>query len=504
MKTGSARRMAATTVAAFGLTALLAPSAGAASMPPVLSGEAKATALTVTVSIPSLAELRSALIAAGYPVSALPSVDILDDTLSLVVASTDAQSTHSPGTTDIDAMNVASGWAAPLLGKPVSAPKSQTRCDTTSCANSVSVAKDTIVLPAPLDLGKIDIAGAHSSTTSYFDTVSETGLIDVDLSMGRLIGSGAPLAAIGTALDQVRTAVNSNVVPPLNDSIDTVNAALNGVAPLQPLKRELDRIITVDHIKPLPDLRTVDLVTGRVLGSHSSLADATRANVTGLQAKAESQIVNLEVLGGWASIDSIHVLAEAYANGIKGKNDATSVSNTDIVNASLGGLLGIHVSAADLEHLLDPATLKGVVRDTLPPAASAAVDEIAAAIDIIYNVSNVTLERLSSSKLVSPAGVKAQATSNSLRLRVAPQIPNFAKLTAAGAGVPRLAKSDYTPSGLVISIDLPSASAAVAATNVLPVCIGSCVPITGVEHKVLFGLMLLGLAIGVRRYALSR
>lgn len=497
------KRFLVTGTAVAGLLALSMPAANSAiKIPEVINGQAYSEAMKIVVTIPSAAQVRQALLDAGYPVTAMPALDIGATSQTLVISSNYGDVTRTRGT------GAASSWAAPLLGD-TSMPKSSSRCDSTSCADEASLAKTRIALPAPLALGSVDIAGALSRTTGNLKTQGNTGIVDVNLNLDSLIGAGAPLAAIGEALNTVRTSVNTSVVPAVNSTVATVKTTLDGISALDPIRKEVDRVLTIGQLKPLPDLRTVDLVTARVLAGAASLADEPAATLAGLRATSLTEIVNLGVFGGWVSADSIAVKASAFANGVKGEANAQANSKTDITNLDVGGLLGVHVSSEDLARLLDAETLKTAGGETLKNLGlGAAVQELENALDLAYNTAGVSLEKLANEEKVSPLGILASATANSLRLRIAPALPNYAKLTAIGTTpgsiIPKLAKSDFTPTGLAITIDLPSATAAVAATSVKPVCIGSCVPKTGVESKALWALMLIGLALGVRRFALGR
>ncbi|MFP5225745.1 MAG: hypothetical protein ACLGH3_09395 [Actinomycetota bacterium] len=494
------KRVTTMAFAVTGLFAMSMPSAQSA-IPPVINGQAYSEAMKVVVTIPSVAQVRQALLDAGYPVTAMPALDLGATSQTLVISSNYGDVTRT------NATGAASSWAAPLLGD-TSMPKSSSRCDSTSCADEASLAKTRIELPAPLALGSVDVAGALSRTTGNLRTQGTTGIVDIGLKLESLIGEGAALAAVGNALNTVRTTVNGSVLPVVNNSIDTVKSTLDGITALKPIKDELDRVITVGNIKPLPDIRTADLISGRVLAGAANLSDEPAKTLDGLRATSLTQIVDLGIFGGWVTADSIEVKASAFANGVKGEASAKADSKTDVVNLDVGGLLGVHVSSEDLARLLDPKTLKDAGGQTLENLGlGAAVTELENALDLAYGTAGITLEKLANEEKVSPAGTLATATANSLRLRIAPALPNYEKLMSINSGgsvIPKFTKSDFTPSGLSITVDLPSATAAVAATNVKPVCIGSCVPKTGVESKAVWALALLGLAVGVRRFALGR
>jgi hypothetical protein len=490
---------AAAALATSALFAMTAPSASAADIPKVLNGNASAQAMVVNVTIPTVTQLRNAMVAAGLPVSAIPDLDIPEDGVhNLIISSDFAQATKA------NAVMHADGWASPLRGS-VEVPRSETACAAATCSATESVAKQRVEVP--LGLGFIDVAGASSATPTHLSSQQRTAAVEVDLSLRSVLDDGMALAAVGDALDTLRTQLNTTVLPPLNGAIDTVKTTIDGVAVLQPLKQEIDRIITVDHVKPLPDLSKADLVTATVLGGAASVTDETRSNMTGLSARSESTVIDLEILDGWASIDSIKVTAEAYANSVKGANGADANSHTDIANATFGGLLGVHVSADDLIHLSESETLKAVARDTVRELGlTNDISDIENAIELIYDVAGLSIVKVPNVESVSPAGIKAEASANSLVIKVQPKFPNFTKLQQglAGGHVPLLADSDYIPSGISISVELPSATAAVQATTVRSVCIGSCVPVTGVGTPWIVAAILLGSALLVRRFVIVR
>ena len=495
------KAIAAASAAASALFALTAPSAQAAEIPKVLNGFADSQALHITLRAPSIPQLRAAMIAAGLPVDALPAVDVSEPLVQTLTVALNHGGTNKSG-----ASMHSGGYAIALSGGDTE-PTVETSCRAASCSGATaaqSLAAHRLDLPS--SLGYLDIAGASSTSTTHLSTSSKTAAIDVNVSLESVLQNQS-LAAVSSALETLRGQLNTTVVPALNGAIDTVQTTVDDVAALAPLKAELDRIITVDHVKPIPDLSKVDLVTGRVLAGAASLADETRDGTTGLLARSGSEIVDLELLGGWASIGSIKVLAEAFANSVKGAGGADANSRTDIANVDLGGLLGVHVSADDLIHLTQSSTVKALARDTMKELGlNQDITDIENAIELVYDVAGISIVKLGNTEKVSPAGILAEATANSLLIKIEPKLPNFTKLQAglAGGHVPLLADSDYVPTGLSLTVELPNASASVAATSVQSVCIGSCVPVTGIGTPWIVALSMLALALLVKRFALAR
>lgn len=495
------KAIAAASAAASALFALTAPSAQAAEIPKVLNGQAFSQALKVTLRVPSIPQLRAAMIAAGLPVDALPALDVQ----APLVHELEIALNHGEATKSGNIMK-SGGWATPIRGGQ-EATKSQTFCNEASCSGAdaaQSIAANRVDLPA--ELGYLDIAGASSVSATHLSTKQRTAAIDINVTLESLLQNQA-LAAVAGALDTLRAQLNTTVVPALNGAIDTVKGTIDDVAALQPLKAELDRIITVDHVRPIPDLSEVDLVTGRVLGGAADVADQARSAMTGLHARSESEIIDLELLGGWASIGSVKVIADAYANSVKGAAGADANSRTDIANVDLGGLLGVHVSADDLIHLTQSSTVKALARDTMKELGlNQDITDIENAIELVYDVAGMSVVKLTNEEQVSPAGILAKASANSLLIKIEPKLPNFTKLQAglAGGHVPLLADSDYIPTGISLTVELPHATAVVTATSVQSVCIGSCVPVTGIGTPWIVALSMLALAILVKRFALAR
>lgn len=488
--------ISAVAVGASALFALTAPAASAA-MPKVLNANAGSQALKVTLKVPSIPQLRAALIAAGLPVDAVPAVDVSPLATQVIdVARNGAAATKSAGTMHSE------GFADPIGGS-IKSQNAQSSCNDAACDNATNIVAQRIDLPN--DLGYVDIAGATSVNPTHLRSAQKTAAVDVNLSLESVLNK--ELAAVAGVLDTLRTSLNTTVVPQLNSAIDTVKTTVDGVDALLPVKRELDRIITVDHVKPIPDLSEVDLVTGRVLGGIAKVTDETRNGMTGLAAHSESEIVNLSLLGGWATIGSIRVEADAFANSVKGAAGSDANSVTDIANVDLGGLLGVHISADDLIRLTESETLKAVARDTMKElGVNQDLTNIENAIELVYDTSGISVVKLSNTEKVSPAGILAEAAANSLLIKIEPKLPNFNKLREglAGGSVPLLANSDYIPTGLSLTVELPTATAWVQATSVKSVCVGSCVPITGVGTPWLLAIALIGMAIAVRKFALAR
>lgn len=506
------KTIAGAALAASALFALTAPGASAAAavkMPRVLDGFSDTQAIKVTLKVPSIPQLRAAMLAAGLPVDALPAVDVSEPLVKVIEIATN----HGEAVRSVDdndrISTKASGFSLPLRDGATTAGLTATHCKAATCtgedANATKAAQ-RIELPAAL--GHVDVAGASSRTLTHLSTDQRTAAIDLNVSLESVLATEA-LGALRTALGTLTTQLNSTVVPQLNSTIDTVKTTVDGVAALAPLKEELDRVITIDHVKPIANLSEVSLLTGRVLSGSSTIATKDAGGMTGLLSTSESEIVNLELLDGWASVGSIKVAAEAFANSVKGLNTAKATSEMDVANVDLGGLLGIHLSADDLIHLTQSATLKNLVKDTAEAAGvKQDLTQIENAIELVYDTAGISVVRLDNTNRenIGRSGALSEATANSMMIQIAPKFPNVAKLQSglASGTIPALADSDYVPTGLSLTVELPRAEAVVRATSVQSICVGSCVPITGLGTPWMVALSMIGLAILVRKFALAR
>lgn len=496
------RTISLASVGAVAALALTAPAANAVTVPRVMYANADTQALHVSVNLPSVPQLKAALLAAGYPVSEIPAPEnlaVVDHTL--YIAKSTAASTKT-GQKNI----FSSSETRPVAGS-ITSPGAKSFCDAISCDAADSIKEGNLQLDLPLALGAIDYGLANTDATSYFKSLGETAAMELNMTLADLLGSGKTLAPLGEALDTVAATINANVLPTVNTAIDTAKTTVDGIAVLQPLKRELDRIITVDHVDPLPKFSTSELLTGTVLGGRSSVTEEVRGGTTGMLARSSSTVTDLKILGGWASIDSISVEAMAYANSVPGLGEAVPTKKMDVLNSNLGGLLGIHISADDLIRLATAETSKAVVRDTLKTAGvDQAITDLENAVDILYNTVGVTITKLADEAEVGKGGLSASSVARSMRIVIQPKLPKLDRLTSRSGGtiVPALTAADYVPTGIHIAVDLPYAMAQAGATTTQVFCVGSCIPVTGVAGKWFVAFGLLGAALLVRRFAFAR
>lgn len=497
-KTTTMRKGAAALVLAVGVLAITGTGAGAAvESPAILDGFANSQALKIKLVVPALDDLKASLIAAGIPITAVPNTNVAGVSLEQAI------SVNSGNARKQGATAASSGFAAAGIGALVNR-SARSSCSSSSCTEGEStavLAKTQLLGPAnpPTGIGSIEIAPSNSMSSTFLDTKNRTGLIAVELDARDLLGPNGTLSVVGNALTTLANTVNSAVLPVVNPAVQSFIDTIDGLDAIKPVRDELYRYATLGQIKPLPDPAATKLLSLDVLSGTANVGQEVRGNTNGLLSTASSNIADLKVLGGWVSVDSARLTSTAYANGTVASADATN--NALIAGATLGGLLNVDISKSDLKRLTDPETLKNVLRETVP-GLDTQVEDVAAAIDLVYNIAGVSVDFLPSTKSVQPNGRFARAEAGTLRITIAPQIPILANgVTPAGSAVPRLAADDYVPTGLKLTIDLPSTEVQASAGEVK--CVGRCGSRTGVGTAWGAIMLLFGGAFLVKRFGLA-
>jgi hypothetical protein len=467
----------------------------------------------------------------GDPISALPAlpaevtnllntVTNLDETISL---------NHGEVLHGIeDTINHAQGFANPLTGT-LDSVLSQLGLGSTAVSSSCAAGSgctssndlpeqlqaQTINLPA--GLGTIKLAGAQSITKNLLSTQNLTGLVDIKLGLSGLLGTGGVLAPVGDALKQVTDALNTQVIPAVNDALAPVLGQVNDLleqTPLAPLKAEIDKLITLEGvINAIPDLTQADLLDLSVLTAGADVVKSVgKSGAVGLMSTSNSKIANLDILkignaDGWAHIDAINLVTKAFANGVKA--DAIATATQGIIGGDLGGLLGIHIGNQDLAELLDGTAVTSTLADVLDQAGLGALgDQVVGAVKMLYNIAGITVENVGTQ--VKKTATYASASAGTLRITVAPQLPVIGDLLSSiTGGTASLASLDalkYVDSGIKLSLELPNASAVSAMGNVKGVTKvpGQTPAHTGVGTPFAVAFVLVGAALVVKRFALAK
>lgn len=506
-KKGSGLRRAAAVVAAsVAMMAIAGSGASAAStgLPVTVDAAAASQALRLKITLPSLAELEAILTKVTGQTVTLPDVDlpasiptVIDQKISL---------NNATVLKSLKGSNKAAGFAAATVGNLLPNANVATHCvKGGSCTdNTQSLIAQTLSLPA--GLGKVDVAAAKSSALSPTSSLNTTALAQVDLSLAELIKT----AGLSETLKTLTDIVNAQVLPVVNQQLaaaeKTINDLLAAQAPA--IKKEIDKVITLGTIKDLPQLDKVGLLNLTVLAANANTSPKTVGGVNGMLASARSKVTDLDILGGWATIDAVGLKSESYANGVKAQ--AKAQSDAEIVGLDLGGALGIHVEEQDIKDFLgDPSTLIEAIAEDAPDGLEEPFGEIVAALKLLQTIAGISFDFIEESTMIDPKGQFAKSSAGTMVLRIEPKIPTLDALKNATPGVggvvPRLKESDYVSAGIRIQLELPSAATSVAVNNpVKGQLFRGPDAKSGVGTPLLAVVMLLGAAFTIRRFALSK
>jgi hypothetical protein len=501
------RQGAAAFAVAIGIMAITGTgaSAGALGLPEILNGRADSQALRIDLLLPSTDSLNGALAKLGVPTTVLPG-GLLGNKFTQIVSLNHGEVARSATASVADH---ASGFAAPLQGLLGGADKVESRCDSPACGgakSSSAVEINVLNEVIPGGLGTIRVAGADSITRSMVDTRNVSGLADVNLSLKNLFAI-PELAPLAEALQMLTETVNDTVLPLINPTLDDVGDLLADTLDGTPL----EGAATVGPINPIPDLTKVSLLDLSILDAIANVNPMTPKSgpgkgVKGLQAQSSAKVANLDILGtgknAWAHLGAVGLTTSSFANGVAGSAKANS--DVEIVGADLGGLLGLSIPTDTLRDLTNGTAVKEVVKTLGLPGDQEA--DLLATVDLIYNVAGITITAFGEETDIDPKGNFANASAGTLAIRVEPKIPDPQALlnnSPAGAVVPKLSKSDYISTGLVLQVALPNASSAVSIGKVLPKTFPPP-PNTGVGLPLLGAVVLMGSAILIRRFALAK
>ncbi|MFA5891814.1 MAG: hypothetical protein WDA27_12835 [Actinomycetota bacterium] len=545
-------RAAIVTMLALAVTALTGGGAfGAGVEAKPLAAEANAQAVRIRLTLPSTDALKAALGKLGVDASSFP-IDRPAITFDQVVSLNHGQISPKESSGYATVLATSLSGLEPSVDKTLSDTLTKSvssRCAGTTCTGGDSVAALSLPLAgADHNLGLIELAGA-SSATKPGDTQNTTDLVRVRLDLGSLIGAGGELAAVGEGLAALTTAVNEQILPVINPII----AQVEGSVP------EVTDIIQLGTLKPLPDPTKVSLLDLTVLGGNANIATSTVKGQDVVRSLSESKIVDLGIFGDWISIGSVLARAEAYGSKSlfpKVKNvKAAEVAGNSVVTASLrnqqgtdlaklindlplyaqssmkisdmhiGGLIGVNGT-----ELLNYAGLAPIVQQLgteVPAGLEAGLNDLVATATLLDKIAGVKIERIKGGDLVTRAhnseleaaiaktdsgdissvlaavgvGYGASAQSDTLRITVEPKIPLLQNAkTVPGSNVPQLDDADFVSTGISLQVDLPTAYSAVGQG----VLVQGFNAVTGVGTPIFAAFLLLGAALLVRRFVLSR
>ncbi|HVL32838.1 MAG TPA: hypothetical protein VM600_04580 [Actinomycetota bacterium] len=548
----SYRKVAAVFAVALSVLVVSGSGAGAATTTTRVRGAAKSQAISVKVTLPSSAQLKTVLKGLGVDASAIP------ETKGITV-----EQVISLNSADVDPSSGAKGFAAALAGyadiaglaRPELNRSVSSSCASASCASREETAvlrKNLLEEAIPGGIGIIEIAGAESESSSNTSSINRTALARLNINLAKLIGPNAPLAAVGEALASLTTTVNNTVLPAVNPVLANVENTLIGALPAA-VRQEIDPIVTLGTINPIPDLRTVDLIDLTVLAGRADITPKkTSGGVDLLTASSESKVTDVKILGNWATIGSVFAKATAHgplktteedlgtitfrrgttpalpASGADAKKYADYQEKAkqfitklpaelldgkpvlDVQNINLGGLVGVKLTAEDILDLNNVAKIRRILDGAIP--ANDAKTQVMNAFDLIARTSGITVDRVRGGlqkdfNVAMSGGDRSQAdaqflvkaVSDTLRIRVEPKIPVGLKNVDLTKGIPVLQDSDFVSTGISVEVTLPNADASVAQGKVLGVEFAR----TGVTTPFMAAFFLIGAAILVRRFALS-
>jgi hypothetical protein len=530
------RRSAAVLVVAVATFVAAGSGAQAApTIPDVLNGVADAQALHLKLQLPTLAGLQNTLAGVlGVPAASLPALPAQVTQLLSTVSNLDEVISLNHGEVMhgvTKAVDHALGFANPLTGTLDPLLKTlgvNSTAVTSGCSKGAGCTSSNplpsqlqkgLDIQLPAGLGEIKIAGAQSITPNMLSTQNLTGLVNVKLGLSGLFGQVPALASVKTAIQQLTDQLNTQVIGQINSVLGPVITQLQdtiATTPLAPVQDELNKLITLKGVlNAIPDLTQADLVDLSVLTAGANVVNHVGASgAMGVLSTSNSQIANLDILklgsgNGWAHIDAISLLTKAFANGVK--SDAIAEAKSSATGGDIGGLLGLHISNADLADLLNGTalskTLTGVLQKAGVPTDQVA--QLTGAVNMLYKIAGISVENVGTS-LVKTASF-ASAKAGTLKITVAPQIPVLGDLLTsltsgtAAASALNLNAVKYVPSGIVLSIEAPNASAASGiGARVLSKTFPGPKARTGVGTPFAIAFVLIGAAVLVKRFALAK
>lgn len=404
---------------------------------------------------------------------------------------------------------------------------SKCRNEGTNCATIENAPGVEIPLA---DLGVVEVGSGSSAAEGIFEWAprvhSQSALTHVNIGLESLLAPGQPLAALGDVLRTLTTTINTSVLPVVAGAVGDVRDAVQGNPTGRQVLDLLDEYVEIEigdetTVNPIPNLDEVDLLDLTVLGADgllnsekgkpAELPDGTVIHDgTGVRASASSKVADISVLGGWVTIGAIGLDTTAFANMVQGAADANA--EVTVADVNLGELLGLRIPVEGIRNLADREVLKAKLRELAPPAAQAAIEELIAAVDMLYNIAGLTVDVFPTARGrmladgscggKGPSALDACAEAGTLRLVVEPKIPDTALLLEelAKGRVPRLAPDDYKPVGLLLEVEFPQAASRVNLQAVQ----ASFFNRTGVPTHWIAAIVLIGVALAVRRFVVAR
>jgi hypothetical protein len=557
------RKLTMAFAVAVGVLAIAGPGAQAGTLaPPPLLAQADAEALKISLTLPPIDQLKSALATAGLPVNAVPDTGLKGLTIEATVSTTHGDVWSANQNLPAGNSRTASGFGKVLsvsVSGIIDNQKDLTAVSSKCTARKVNDNKftctSTKVAPAdipskielPLGIGVIEVAPASSVTNSVSATDNKIGLVHVHLDLSPLLGPGQTLATVGSAIDTAVAAVNKNVVGAINGVIDTVRPSLPHV----------DNV-TVGHMSPIPSITSAALLDMTVMPSGATISQVGGSSSGVLQSLAQSKVADIRLFDAdgsdpWVSIGSVVARADASALGTlaqlggsvsktvagKGMKEAKNETNAlagkytapgkashslqindmrvggQAIKVTDGGLDALRNGVAPVLNDLGtrlglPAQFANVVTGArlLDQMTGLSIQRVAgnAMTHKGKLISSAASTRSGKAETASAAGnlaYDAVADSGRITLMLQPKLPKLAALQAAPAGtVPDLKAGDFVATGIALKVDLPNAHSFVTqGARVEALRFAR----TGVAGPMWMGAcMLFGIALLVRKFALAK
>jgi LPXTG-motif cell wall-anchored protein len=395
-KSTKAARLTALALATGTLVVGATGSAGAAPVrvPDVFGGNAKGVALNITINLP-------------VP---LPGVG---STISQEISFTEGLATK-------DTAKVAS-IADAVLGKGIVAPLNISANSSLSGkpSDSKSIANFSD-LPGGLikgGLGTISTSVAPDNATSALTSTGSSSLLNLEIGALPALPVGLDVEGLVDSVQAVVDGAQGSVTQALDTALGTLNEVSQGAtAPVAEEIKKVQEQLTdlVDNLQT-----TVSNLAGASLLEIGLLESTNTITRKGdmVEAKATSAIGDLSILGGLVTVEAVKTESVSSANGVKGAAAADTL--TTVLGLKVGDLLTLKLTDKGLEGSL--------LGNSLPPAASGAVNTVIGAVNNALAVAGVNIVYGQTTKTVDPNGQSAASSSQGVGIVVNPPVLNLAK-----------------------------------------------------------------------------
>ncbi|HEX9695180.1 MAG TPA: choice-of-anchor P family protein [Actinomycetota bacterium] len=439
---------------ALAAVAIVATGPGASAAVDTYAAQASGTTLSLSVSLP-LGD-----VVAGILGNAGVKGNTISERISFSNATADVTSTQSKGSA---LGQVFFGTLDPVILQ-VSRLVGYSKDKLPEVSSSVTSASADGVADSKKDaIAAVDIGPIHVGVGEVESTAKRAGRLVSTKSAARLLGIKVDLASVlseGAIADLLKpvtdlldgTGSQPGLIDQLNGLLDGVEDTLKGAG--------LDVDLTIPAIK---DLLSKPLVNVGIIESVSE----TGFNGASRFAKGVTRLANVDLLGGFIHLDAINIESFASIDGTATGALASGIQR--IVGLKVGGNI-VNLNTGSLQVL--GKTIQMPV-------------DLAQLLNVTVDALGLKVQVAQKPEIVRTA-THARAATSSLHVGLAPKLLSGAPLFS-------------------IALDGPASVADVRGGNVLGVK-EVRIPTTGVSDTamLLVGMMLVGLAIGARKFALSK